>query len=131
MIIGDARLIASSMTHTFDGKEHLLNLIDTPVCRFLSLFDSFPHVCVGTRGFFMGGVALFSCLSGSPASGDFNITQSHAPAYYWQVDASQGVQAQSISVFHIAKERGLKIIPVLNKVRTGAVTCSGCFDAAN
>ncbi|KAK0463837.1 P-loop containing nucleoside triphosphate hydrolase protein [Desarmillaria tabescens] len=32
------------------------------------------------------------------------------------VDASQGVQAQSISVFHIAKERGLKIIPILNKI---------------
>jgi translation elongation factor EF-4 len=32
------------------------------------------------------------------------------------VDASQGVQAQSISVFHIAREKGLKIIPVLNKV---------------
>ncbi|KAJ7074297.1 P-loop containing nucleoside triphosphate hydrolase protein [Mycena amicta] len=32
------------------------------------------------------------------------------------VDASQGVQAQSISVFHIAQERGLKIIPVLNKI---------------
>jgi translation elongation factor EF-4 len=33
------------------------------------------------------------------------------------VDATQGVQAQSISVFHIAKERGLTVIPVLNKVR--------------
>lgn len=32
------------------------------------------------------------------------------------VDATQGVQAQSISVFHIAKERGLMIIPVLNKI---------------
>ncbi|KIJ69083.1 hypothetical protein HYDPIDRAFT_36176 [Hydnomerulius pinastri MD-312] len=32
------------------------------------------------------------------------------------VDATQGVQAQSISVFHVAKERGLKIIPVLNKI---------------
>ncbi|KAF9014048.1 translation factor GUF1, mitochondrial [Cyathus striatus] len=32
------------------------------------------------------------------------------------VDASQGVQAQSLSVFHSAKERGLKIIPVLNKI---------------
>lgn len=32
------------------------------------------------------------------------------------VDATQGIQAQSISVFHIARERGLKIIPVLNKV---------------
>ena len=34
------------------------------------------------------------------------------------VDASQGIQAQSISVFHIARERNLKIIPVLNKVVT-------------
>lgn len=33
------------------------------------------------------------------------------------VDASQGVQAQSISVFHAAKDKNLKIIPVLNKVR--------------
>ncbi|EKM82485.1 hypothetical protein AGABI1DRAFT_117953 [Agaricus bisporus var. burnettii JB137-S8] len=32
------------------------------------------------------------------------------------VDASQGVQAQSLSVFHSAKERGLKIIPILNKI---------------
>ncbi|EJD05678.1 Guf1 protein [Fomitiporia mediterranea MF3/22] len=32
------------------------------------------------------------------------------------VDASQGVQAQTISVFHVAKESGIKIIPVLNKI---------------
>ncbi|KAL5490156.1 GUF1 [Sanghuangporus weigelae] len=32
------------------------------------------------------------------------------------VDASQGVQAQTISVYHVAKERGLKVIPVLNKI---------------
>ncbi|PSR81499.1 hypothetical protein PHLCEN_2v6357 [Hermanssonia centrifuga] len=32
------------------------------------------------------------------------------------VDASQGVQAQSLSVFHAAQERGLTIIPVLNKI---------------
>lgn len=32
------------------------------------------------------------------------------------MDASQGVQAQSISVFHVAREKGLTIIPVLNKV---------------
>jgi translation factor GUF1, mitochondrial len=33
------------------------------------------------------------------------------------VDATQGIQAQSISVYHIARERGLVIVPVLNKVR--------------
>ena len=36
------------------------------------------------------------------------------------VDASQGVQAQSISVFHVARDKGLTIIPVLNKVRPTA-----------
>jgi translation elongation factor EF-4 len=28
----------------------------------------------------------------------------------------EGIQAQSISVYHVAKERGVHIIPVLNKV---------------
>ncbi|KAG9097505.1 Translation factor guf1 mitochondrial, partial [Ceratobasidium sp. UAMH 11750] len=32
------------------------------------------------------------------------------------VDATQGIQAQSISVYHVAKERGVHIIPVLNKI---------------
>lgn len=32
------------------------------------------------------------------------------------VDASQGIQAQSISVFHNAKDRGLAVVPVLNKI---------------
>lgn len=32
------------------------------------------------------------------------------------VDATQGIQAQTISVFHSARERGLKIIPILNKI---------------
>ncbi|KAG6855958.1 Translation factor guf1 mitochondrial [Tephrocybe sp. NHM501043] len=58
------------MIYNFNGREYMLNLIDTP-----------GHV-------------------------DFA----------WEVDASQGVQAQSISVFHNAKERGLTIIPVLNKI---------------
>ncbi|QRV99888.1 Elongation factor Tu GTP binding domain [Ceratobasidium sp. AG-Ba] len=32
------------------------------------------------------------------------------------VDATQGIQAQSISVFHVAKGQGVHIIPVLNKI---------------
>lgn len=32
------------------------------------------------------------------------------------VDASQGVQAQSISVFRVAQQLGVRIVPVLNKV---------------
>jgi len=57
-------------------------------------------------------------MSRSPASRKpFQPTKGLSPQLkIRKVDASQGVQAQSISVFHNAKERGLKIIPVLNKV---------------
>ena len=34
------------------------------------------------------------------------------------IDASQGVQAQTLSVFHVAQGRGIKIIPIMNKVQT-------------
>ncbi|KAK1217398.1 Translation factor guf1 mitochondrial [Marasmius sp. AFHP31] len=74
----------ASMIHEFNGKRHLLNLIDTP-----------------------GHVDFAWEVSRSLAA---------CQGALLLVDASQGVQAQSISVFHIARERGLAIIPVLNKI---------------
>jgi len=32
------------------------------------------------------------------------------------IDATQGIQAQTIANFHLAKKEGLTIIPVLNKI---------------
>ncbi|KAG2158496.1 P-loop containing nucleoside triphosphate hydrolase protein [Suillus bovinus] len=72
------------MIYMAHGKQHLLNLIDTP-----------------------GHVDFAWEVSRSLAA---------CQGALLLVDASQGVQAQSISVFHIAKERGLKIIPVLTKI---------------
>ncbi|KAL0946754.1 hypothetical protein HGRIS_012931 [Hohenbuehelia grisea] len=74
----------ASMLYDWNGKRHLLNLIDTP-----------------------GHVDFAWEVSRSLAA---------CQGVLLLVDCSQGVQAQTISVFHNAKERGLKIIPVLNKI---------------
>ncbi|KAG5645058.1 Translation factor guf1 mitochondrial [Asterophora parasitica] len=72
------------MVYNFDGRDHMLNLIDTP-----------------------GHVDFAWEVSRSLAA---------CQGALLLVDASQGVQAQSISVFHNARERGLTIIPILNKI---------------
>lgn len=74
----------ASMIHSFNGRKHLLNLIDTP-----------------------GHVDFAWEVSRSLAA---------CQGALLLVDATQGIQAQSISVFHVARERGLTIIPVLNKI---------------
>ncbi|KIM79683.1 hypothetical protein PILCRDRAFT_823221 [Piloderma croceum F 1598] len=74
----------ASMIHSFNGQQHLLNLIDTP-----------GHV----------DFAWEVARSLAACEGALLL-----------VDSTQGVQAQTISVFHVARERGLKIIPVLNKI---------------
>ena len=72
------------MKYKYDGKDYVLNLIDTP-----------GHI-------------------------DFSYEVSRAlkavEGSILLVDATQGVQAQTLTTLNMARESGLKIIPVLSKV---------------
>ena len=92
-----------SMLYRFQNCNYLLNLIDTPVS------DMFLPFCEFYSNYFRKGHVDFA----------WEVSRSLAACQgvLLLVDASQGVQAQTMSVFHNAKEKGLKIIPVLNKVK--------------
>ncbi|OZJ06882.1 hypothetical protein BZG36_00235 [Bifiguratus adelaidae] len=87
-----------SMFFEHYGQRYLLNLIDTPMHKD-------RNVKLGTR--FKGHVDFSYEVSRSLAA-----TQ----GCLLLVDAAQGVQAQTVANFHLAKKQGLKIIPVLNKI---------------
>jgi translation factor GUF1, mitochondrial len=90
-----------SMFYTQNNLRYLLNLIDTPVCA-ISLLSGM-QVDLSAKGHV-------------DFSWEVSRSMVACQGALLLVDASQGVQAQSLSVFHAARERGLKIVPVLNKV---------------
>ena len=94
-------LTGPSMFYEQNNRRYLLNLIDTPVRAISLLFETQVDL-------FAKGHVDFS----------WEVSRSMVACQgaLLLIDASQGVQAQSLSVFHAARERGLQIIPVLNKV---------------
>lgn len=91
------------MFYKYNSQDYLLNLIDTPGMRhsyFSSLFSVYLMCNKGHVDFAWEVSRSLAACQGA----------------LLLVDASQGIQAQTLSVFHVAQSRGLKIIPILNKV---------------
>lgn len=82
-----------------DGQTYLLNLIDTPG------HVDFSYEVSRSLGACEGALLLVDCTRTSPL-----LTSSIADP------VSEGIQAQTLSVFHVAQESKLVIIPVINKV---------------
>lgn len=98
----------------------MLNLIDTPVSIEWSLENQGVLTFISPKGhvdFAWEVSRSLAACQGALLLVHNSSFSSYPILTVFQVDASQGVQAQSISVFHNAKERGLTIIPILNKVR--------------
>jgi len=78
------KLKAIRMNYNFEGKDYILNLVDTP-----------------------GHVDFSYEVSRSLAAVEGTILL---------VDATQGIQAQTLANLELAKSQNLKIIPVVNKI---------------
>lgn len=78
------KLKAIRMNYNYQGKDYILNLVDTP-----------------------GHVDFSYEVSRSMAAVEGAVLL---------VDATQGIQAQTLSNLEMAKKQGLKIIPVINKI---------------
>ncbi|KAG8695800.1 Translation factor guf1 mitochondrial, partial [Ceratobasidium sp. 395] len=90
----------ASMLYDYEGKKYLLNLIDTPGRKW----------------------TLVKAETGSDQLSQMSISRGRYLARWLPAKelcfswTRHGIQAQSISVYHVAKERGVLIIPVLNKI---------------
>ena len=78
------KLKAIRMNYNFEGKDYILNLVDTPG------HVDFSYEVSRSMEAVEGAILL--------------------------VDATQGIQAQTLANLHLAKQQNLKIIPVINKI---------------
>ncbi|KDQ60905.1 hypothetical protein JAAARDRAFT_709214 [Jaapia argillacea MUCL 33604] len=117
---GKSTLADRSLTGTIDkkgkGNQQFLDKLKVERDRGITDENLTPHSMIHTYN----GQRYLLNLIDTPGHVDFSWEVSRSLAAcqgaLLLVDATQGVQAQSLSVFHVAKDRGLEIVPILNKI---------------
>jgi len=90
------KLKAIRMNYNFEGKDYILNLVDTPG------HVDFSYEVSRSMEAVEGAILL--------------------------VDATQGIQAQTLANLNLAKQQNLKIIPVINKIDSPIANVEGSVD---
>lgn len=102
------------ITGAVKSSEHLTQLLDShPISRERGITIKLAPVTMDYKGYQLN-------LIDTPGHVDFSYeverTLAACEGAVLLVDATQGIQAQTLSHFHKAKKLGLKIIPVVNKI---------------
>lgn len=111
-----------SLVFCVHGLHYVLNLIDTPGRCSAS---AGPPSSSGAKETLCFASLSLRCAGHVDFSFEVDRGLAASDGVVWLVDVSQGPQAQSLAVLNRARQLGVKVLPVVSKVRRGGAAVCG------